>query len=124
MELADLSPELASRDSSKLSGGQAQRVAIARALATEPEALLLDEPTSALDPNATRRIEETMCRLRDSLGLTLLWVTHNAEQAGRLADHLYLLVDGRIADEGHPDHLLGPDSQHMTALFAAGDLEE
>lgn len=124
MDLADLSPNLAGRDGATLSGGQAQRVAIARALATTPEALLLDEPTSALDPNSTRKIEETMVRLRDSLGLTLLWVTHDAEQARRLADHLFLLVDGRVADEGDPDHLLRPDSQHMTALFAAGDLEE
>lgn len=124
MELADLSPELAGRDATMLSGGQAQRVAIARALATEPEALLLDEPTSALDPNANRRIEETMCRLRDALGLTLLWVTHDADQAARLGDYLYLLVDGRVVDEGKPAHLLRPESEHMTAHFAAGDLEE
>ncbi|MEZ4517482.1 MAG: iron export ABC transporter permease subunit FetB [Chloroflexota bacterium] len=100
LHLVDLSPDLAGRDSQTLSGGQAQRVAIARTLANEPEALLLDEPTSALDPNATRHIETTLTRLRDSLGLTLLWVTHDPEQAARVADHLYLLVGGRIEDEG------------------------
>jgi ABC-type proline/glycine betaine transport system ATPase subunit len=124
LALADLPPELAERDSQELSGGQAQRVALARALATNPSALLLDEPTSALDPAATRNIEATLLKLRDSLGLTILWVTHDPEQARRVADRVYLLVDGRIADEGDPRHLLRPGSQHLTALFAAGELGE
>jgi ABC-type sulfate/molybdate transport systems ATPase subunit len=123
LELADLPAELANRDSQELSGGQAQRVALARALATNPAAMLLDEPTSALDPAATRHVESTMLKLRQQLGLTVFWVTHDAEQARRVADRVYLLVDGRIADEGDPNHLLRPGSQHLTAIFAAGELE-
>ncbi|MFQ5419103.1 MAG: phosphate ABC transporter ATP-binding protein [Anaerolineae bacterium] len=123
LALADLPPEMAGQDSQSLSGGQAQRVAIARALATEPAALLLDEPTSALDPAATRRIEETMLKLRQTLGLTMIWVTHNPDQAQRVADRIYLLVAGQVVDEGPPDHLFRPGSSHLTAVFAAGELD-
>lgn len=122
LALADLEPELAGRPADTLSGGQAQRVALARALANQPEALLLDEPTSALDPAATRHIEEAVLRLRESLGLCVLWVTHNVEEARRVADRVYLLLKGRIADEGTPEHLLRPGSDHLTAIFAAGEL--
>ena len=64
-----------------------------------------------------------MLKLRQNLGLTVLWVTHDPEQAKRVATRLYLLVDGRLADEGDPAHVLHPDSEHLAALFAAGDLE-
>jgi putative ABC transport system ATP-binding protein len=123
LALADLPADFAQQDSQTLSGGQAQRVAIARVLATEPAVLLLDEPTSALDPAATRRIEETMLKLCQTLGLTILWVTHNPEQARRIADRIYLLVQGRVVDEGHPDHLFRPGSRHLAAAFAAGELD-
>jgi len=122
LALADLPPSFAEQDSQSLSGGQAQRVAIARALATEPSALLLDEPTSALDPAAMHHIEETMLKLRQELGLTLLWVTHLPEQAQRIADRIYLLVNGRVEDEGAPEHLFGPGSKRLAAVFAAGEL--
>lgn len=123
LQLADLPPELAEQDSHALSGGQAQRVAIARALATEPSALLMDEPTSALDPASTRHVEETILKLRQTLGLTVLWVTHNPDQAKRIADRVILLVNGRLEDEGTPDHLFGEGSTHLAATFAAGELE-
>lgn len=123
LRLADLPADIAAQNSQTLSGGQAQRVAIARALATEPAALLLDEPTSALDPAATRHVEETMLKLRRQLGLTLLWVTHSPEQAQRIADRIYLLAAGRVVDEGTPDHLFSPGSSHLTAVFAAGEMD-
>jgi ABC-type methionine transport system ATPase subunit len=123
LTLADLPDDLAEHDSQTLSGGQAQRVAIARTLATKPAALLLDEPTSALDPAATRRVEETMMKLRQTLGLTVLWVTHTPEQAQRIANRIYLLNKGRVVDEGRPEHLLRPGSEHLTAIFAAGEMD-
>jgi phosphate transport system ATP-binding protein len=68
-----------------LSGGQQQRLCIARAIAIEPDVLLLDEPASALDPIATQRIEELMHELKDQY--TIVIVTHNMQQAARVADH-------------------------------------
>lgn len=123
LALADLPAAYAERSIGELSGGEAQRAAIARALANEPDSLLLDEPTSALDPAARRHVRETICKLRQELGLTVIWVTHYMEEVMEVADRVYLLLDGRIADEGTPDHLLGPDSKHITAEFAAGYLE-
>jgi len=122
LSLADLDPEIANRPADSLSGGQAQRVALARTLANHPGVLLLDEPTSALDPGAVRHIEEAVLRLRQTLDLTVLWVTHNMEEARRVADRVYLLMEGRVVDEGKPEHLLRPGSQHLTAAFAAGEL--
>jgi phosphate transport system ATP-binding protein len=77
-----------------LSGGQQQRLCIARAIATEPEVLLMDEPCSALDPIATRKIEELMTELRQKF--TIAIVTHNLQQAQRVADYTgFLYVDTR-----------------------------
>lgn len=118
----DLPSTIANQPVDQLSGGQAQRVALARTLATQPKGLLLDEPTSALDPATTRHIEKTILKIREALGLTVLWVTHDVEEAQQVADYVYLLVKGRIADEGEPAHLLRSGSDHLTATFAAGDL--
>ncbi|MAU01266.1 MAG: phosphate ABC transporter ATP-binding protein [Anaerolineaceae bacterium] len=123
LALADLPAEYANRSVTQLSGGEAQRVSLARALANRPDTLLLDEPTSALDPASQRHIEQAILRLRDTLGLTVLWVTHNVAEAKVVADRIYLLLNGRIADEGTPDHVFRPGSEHLAATFAAGELE-
>lgn len=121
LEAAALEPELSDHPATRLSGGQEQRLAIARALANEPEVLLLDEPTSALDPIATRTVEETLLRLRERLGLTLVWVSHSVEQARRVADHLILLEAGRITRTGPAARLLDPtDGDPHVLAFAAG----
>lgn len=121
MKLAALEENLIDRPAGELSGGQEQRLAIARALANEPEILLLDEPTSALDPIATHTIEETMRNLRDQLGLTLVWVSHSAEQARRVADRLILLESGQITRSGRAADLLDRDNGDAHVLaFAAG----
>jgi ABC-type phosphate transport system ATPase subunit len=122
LKMAGLEPALAQKPAGELSGGQAQRVALARALANKPEVLLLDEPTSALDPAATYHVEESILRLRDTLGLTVVWVSHTIEQVQRVADQLVLLVDGSIAETGPPDHLLSGPHRHLTEDFAEGKL--
>jgi len=119
LEMAGLPGNMASKPADELSGGEAQRVALARTLANEPEALLLDEPTSALDPAATRQVEETILHLCDALGLTVVWVSHSVEQVTRIADVMTLLVDGRIAETGQPEHLLS-SGHHLSEKFAAG----
>jgi putative ABC transport system ATP-binding protein len=84
------------RDAAVLSGGERQRVTIARALLRDPTALLLDEPTSALDPPNAILIVETICRLRDTRGLTIVAVTHTPELVRRLGGALLYLVKGRV----------------------------
>lgn len=122
LAMAGLPPEIAEKPATRLSGGQMQRVALARALANEPEVLLMDEPTSALDPAATRQVEETILHLRDTLGLTVVWVSHSIEQVERTADTLVLLVDGRVVESGTPEHLLSGVHPHLTEDFAKGEL--
>lgn len=123
LAMAGLDADIAQKSAGELSGGQAQRVALARALANQPEVLLLDEPTSALDPAATRHVEETILKLRDTLGLTVVWVSHAIEQVERTADWLVLLVDGVIAEQDSAQHLLSGVHPHLTEQFAAGKLE-
>lgn len=101
---AGLKEEFLARDSSALSVGQAQRVCIARCLVRRPEVLLMDEPTSALDKDAAARVESLTRSLAES-GLTIVLVTHNLEQARRVADAALLLVDGRRAAEGSPEEM-------------------
>ena len=104
LESAGLPPSFLDRESSALSVGQAQRVCIARALVRKPDVLLMDEPTSALVKDAAARIETLITELagRD---LTIVLVTHNLEQARRLATQGFLLVDGRITAAGTIDQL-------------------
>jgi ABC-type sulfate/molybdate transport systems ATPase subunit len=122
LTMAGLDASFGSHPADRLSGGEGQRVAIARALATEPEILLLDEPTSALDPAATHHVEETILSLRERLALTVLWVSHDTAQTRRVADRVYLLVDGTVADEGTPEHLFREGSKHLSLAFAQGRL--
>lgn len=79
-----------------LSGGQQQLLCLARALAVEPEVLLLDEPTSSLDPRSTARIEELMAKLKQRM--TVVFVTHNLQQAARTADDVIFMLDGEAVE--------------------------
>ena len=98
LRAARLDAAFLDRPADDLSGGEAQRMCLARTLVTRPDVLLMDEPTSALDPDARRRLERTARRLAGD-GHDMVWVTHDLEQAGRLADDLVVLVAGRVADE-------------------------
>ncbi len=96
----------AGREVKTLSGGEAQRVAITRALANSPEVLLLDEPTSALDEVAKQGVETLLESLIRQRGLTCVWVTHDAAQAGRMADSVLLLESGRMSAFGRAAEVL------------------
>ncbi|AIY89491.1 ABC transporter ATP-binding protein [Geoglobus acetivorans] len=88
--------DLLDEDAGKLSGGEQQRVAIARTLALKPEILLLDEPTASLDPENARKIENLILKLVRARELTVLWVTHDVEQAKRIGDRVAVMKAGRI----------------------------
>ena len=86
------------RSAMGLSGGQQQRLCIARVLAVEPEVLLMDEPTSALDPISTQRIEDLMAELKAQYSIVI--VTHNMQQAARIADRTAFFLKGEIVESG------------------------
>lgn len=88
------------REVRNLSGGEAQRVSLARTLANSPEVLLLDEPTSSLDPAAERGVEELLVQIIREEHLTCLMVTHDMEQAARLAERALLMMSGRLVKSG------------------------
>ena len=97
LDRVGLPPDLLERDALTLSGGEAQRMCLARTLATGCDVLLADEITSALDSEATARLEQLGKELA-AAGTTVLWVTHDAAQGDRLADHLITIDGGRVVD--------------------------
>lgn len=88
----------ASQPARQLSGGERQRLAMARALATQPEVLFLDEPTASLDPASVLAIEEIVCAARDR-GVKIIFITHDAGQARRLADEVVFIHRGRVVEK-------------------------
>jgi putative ABC transport system ATP-binding protein len=107
------------RDARELSGGEAQRVCLARTLTTRPEVVLMDEVTSSVDPAARRTLEDLASALARS-GVPVVWVTHDLEQMRRLADHVILVIGGRIVHAGAPSRL-GADAPDVAQRFLAGD---
>jgi phosphate transport system ATP-binding protein len=101
-----------------LSGGQQQRLCIARALANEPDILLLDEPASALDPISTSKIEETLFQLKERY--TIVIVTHNLQQAARVADHTAFIMQGRLVESGPTTTLFTNPQQPLTEQYLTG----
>jgi putative ABC transport system ATP-binding protein len=97
LRLAGLDPEFADRDVTRLSVGEQQRAMLARSLAQRPKVLLLDEPTAALDHDARDAIEATLTGLRRELGISLVLVTHDPEQARRMSDRVVRIANGRVA---------------------------
>jgi putative ABC transport system ATP-binding protein len=106
LRLAGLDPGFAERNVAQLSVGEQQRAMLARALAQEPRVLLLDEPTSALDHAARDAIESALAQLRRQLGISVVLVSHDPEQARRLSDWVVRLEAGRVVDAGPLERVL------------------
>jgi putative ABC transport system ATP-binding protein len=100
LDLVGLDASFANRDASRLSVGEQQRVMLARALVLEPSVLLLDEPTSALDEDARASVESTLLDLRRRLGLSFVLVTHDMDQAARMAHWVVRLDHGCVLAQG------------------------
>ncbi len=108
---------LASRSVHKLSGGERQRVALARALVTRPKCLLLDEPLSALDPHLREMTSDLLERIRAEFRLAYVYVTHDRQEALRVADRIGLLRDGRLEQVGTPRDLYNKPATAFVASF-------
>jgi glycine betaine/proline transport system ATP-binding protein len=101
----------------ELSGGQQQRVGIARSLAVEPELWFLDEPFSALDPLIRREMQDEFMRLQKILHKTIVFITHDFDEAIRLADRIAIMKDGRVIQTGTPEELVVAPATDYVAEF-------
>jgi osmoprotectant transport system ATP-binding protein len=125
-ELLDLvgleSSRYAQRYPSELSGGQRQRVGVARALAGDPVVLLMDEPFSAVDPIARARLQDEFRRLQATVGKTIIFVTHDVDEAVRLGDRIAILSDGGTLEQyAPPAELLARPANDFVASFVGQD---
>jgi len=108
---------LGQRLPSELSGGQQQRVAVARSLVLEPAVLLFDEPLSNLDAKLRRRVRQEIRDLQQALSLTVIYVTHDQEEALAVSDHIIVMESGRIAQKGTPHELYETPASRFLADF-------
>jgi glycine betaine/proline transport system ATP-binding protein len=104
----------------ELSGGQQQRVGIARSLAVEPDLWLLDEPFSALDPLIRREMQDEFLRLQRLLKKTIIFITHDFDEAIRLADRIAIMKDGAIVQIGTPEQLVAEPADDYVTDFTRG----
>ena len=123
LELVGLDPARhADRYPSVLSGGERQRVGVARALAADPPVLLMDEPFGAVDPIVRERLQNELLHLQEQLAKTILFVTHDIDEAIKMGDLVAVLqVGGRLAQFGRPDEILASPASDFVARFVGAD---
>jgi osmoprotectant transport system ATP-binding protein len=123
LDLIGLEPDrYANRYPHELSGGQQQRVGVARALAADPVVLLMDEPFSAVDPIVRARLQDEFLRLQGTVGKTILFVTHDVDEAVRLGDRIAVLSDGgHLEQYDMPGALLARPANDFVASFLGAD---
>ena len=122
LERVGLDPALGQRYPAQLSGGQQQRVGVARALAADPDILLMDEPFGAVDPIVRRELQDELIRLQAELDKTIVFVTHDIDEAFRLADEVVVLREhAAIAQTGTPAEILAqPADEFVRDFIGAG----
>jgi glycine betaine/proline transport system ATP-binding protein len=101
----------------QLSGGMQQRVGLARALANDPSLLLFDEPFSALDPLIRRDMQNEVVRLQEELGTTMVFITHDLQEALKLGDRILIMRDGEVVQVGRPDEVIGAPADDYVRDF-------
>lgn len=122
LTLVGLPPkEYADKYPRQLSGGEAQRVGVARALAADPPVLLMDEPFGAVDPLNRERLQGEFARIQRSLRKTVIFVTHDVDEAIRLADHIALMRDGRLQQYATPEEILDHPANKFVHDFMGAD---
>ncbi|MFJ1599577.1 ABC transporter ATP-binding protein [Streptomyces sp. NPDC088261] len=122
MERVGLDPALARRYPYQLSGGQQQRVGVARALAADPPVLLMDEPFSAVDPVVRKGLQDELLRIQAELGKTIVFVTHDIDEAIKLGDRIAVMrTGGRLAQFAPPGELLSAPADAFVEDFLGND---
>ncbi|MGG5259254.1 ABC transporter ATP-binding protein [Phycicoccus avicenniae] len=122
IERVGLDAHLGDRYPAQLSGGQQQRVGVARALAADPPVMLMDEPFSAVDPVVRDQLQDEFLRLQDELGKTIVFVTHDIDEAVKLGDQVAVLrVGGTLAQVAEPAYLLAHPADDFVADFVGRD---
>jgi osmoprotectant transport system ATP-binding protein len=122
LELVSLPAELADRYPAQLSGGQRQRVGVARALAADPPLLLMDEPFGAIDPISRARLQDELLALQARVRKTIVFVTHDIDEAIKLGDRIAILREGGVlAQYAPPDELLAAPADEFVARFVGVD---
>ena len=118
LELVELDPEeYYERYPHELSGGQQQRIGIARALAVNPDIILMDEPFSALDPITREKLQDEIIRIQDELHKTIVFVTHDMDEAIRIADRIAVMDKGKIVQYDTPEELLRNPINEFVEFF-------
>ncbi|MDO8210554.1 ABC transporter ATP-binding protein [Conexibacter sp. CPCC 206217] len=122
MELIGLDPDLGARYPGQLSGGQRQRVGVARALAADPPLMLMDEPFGAIDPINRARLQNEFLRLQSQIRKTIVFVTHDIDEAIKMGDRIAILREGgHLAQFATPDELLAAPADDFVAKFVGAD---
>ncbi|OJX44006.1 MAG: ABC transporter ATP-binding protein [Chloroflexi bacterium 44-23] len=123
LELVGLSPTYLGRYPRQLSGGEQQRVGLARALAADPQILLMDEPFAAVDAINRERLQSELLIIHRKLHKTILFVTHDVEEAFRLADKIIILKDGQLIQYGTPvEIVVKPENEFVAELVGSNNL--
>jgi len=114
-----LDPEVANRFPHEFSGGQKQRIAIARAIALKPDLLVCDEPTSALDVTVQAKILQLLAKLRDELGLSIMFITHDLAVVNEFCDEVVVVANGKIIERGDVQSGIHNPTHEITKEFVA-----
>ncbi len=122
LQSVGLSTDLLTKEAEGLSGGQKQRIALARVLVNSPRVLLLDEVTSALDPSTAREVEDFILRVHKQNQMTIVWVTHNLEQARRVGNMTWLIVQGKLVEARMTECFFADPKEEITQKFLSGDI--
>lgn len=101
----------------ELSGGQQQRIGVIRALAADPDIILMDEPFSALDPISREQLQDELLRLQQELKKTIIFVTHDMDEAIKIADDIVLMKEGSVVQQGRPEQILRHPANEFVESF-------